>query len=466
MAGILLGFTVTGTLVVSPQTCSPNEMFNQHPVWNRELLFVGGFLARAVYELEMQDIAARWDASVTSKPGEPLDSGTQKQFYDEAGHDLQFFTFRQSTPSAVVSSEIRSVFFNCGIQGQPFPIISSAGVKPALDVRAPDPILSTFPRKIPIFPEELLDGSRLMVVALREEGLLKDITFQDVLNELWERLLSEEETAACLQWWINTSWQGLVGVEQQQLLGAMQLTINSLGNGNKQIIPLKGIQTFLNPQQAFLNPEQTFINPQQTFLNPQQTFLNPRQIFLNPRQTFLNLQELVISPHTVLNPQAFSNLQDVLPMDGPLPSHLLPISISQKFSSAQLQKSFHWRRLTILDWVQHIVDPAVYAQRIEFNIVESPFWAEHVFQVLSSCWLTLQRDKKTIIAKLFKELTCIPTSAGMKMPSKAYFPDASIFSDLPIVNFPSGVQFGGVLKSVLVWLGVQESVDLEVICSL
>ena len=382
-------------------------MFTQHPVWNKELLFIDGFLARAIYELEMQDIGAHWDASVVSTPGQHLDSGLRKQLYHRAGHNLQFFTFRESTPSPIVSKEMRSAFFNCIIEGQPFPIISSAGVISALDVRVPDPVLSTFPKKLPVFPEELLDGSKLMVMALQERGMLKDITFQDVLNELRERSLSEEETVACLQWWINMSQQDLVEIDdtQRQLLNAANVTINSLGNGDRQIIPLKGIQTFINPE------------------------------------------------------------NDVIPIDGPLPSHLLPTSISQKFDLAQLQEYLQWRELTVLDWVQNLVDPAVYTQRAEFNIVESPLWAEHVLQVLSSCWLTLSENERLAIFIFLNELTCIPTSAGMKMPGETYFSNASIFHGLPIVNLPSGVQIKGTLKRVLTWLEVWEYVDLEVICN-
>ena len=401
LTGILPSFTVTGTPVVSPQTYSPNEMFTQHPVWNKELLFVGGFLARAVYELEMQDIGARWDASVASNPGKPLDSGMRQRFYNEAGHNLQFFTFHRSTPSAVVSSEMRSGFFNCVIQGQPFPIISSAGVKPALDVRAYNPKFSAFLKKLPIFPEELSGGSKLMVMALQEREILKDIQFEDVLKELRERSLSEEEMVACLQWWIDMSQQELVEVDniRQQLLDVAHLTIGLLENGDERIISLKGIQTFLNPE------------------------------------------------------------NDVFPTDWPLPSHLLPISISQKFNPAELRKSLRLRELSVLDWVRNLVDPAEYTQRIKF--AESPSLAETILQILSRCWPTLSGVDKAHVIELFKELTCIPTSTGMKMPSEVYFSNASIFRDLPIVNLPPGVRIKGALKRVLVDLGVKEHVDLE-----
>lgn len=354
----------------------------------------------------MQDIRTIWDATIASKkPGEPLDSDLRKWFYDRGRHNLQFFTFHPSTPSGVVSSEIRSAFFSCAGRGQPFPVVSSAGIKSALDVRMPDPTFSAFLRELPVFPEELLESSKLMVAALREKGMLKDITFADVLKELRERPLSEEEMVACLQWWINTSQQNPTGINdiRRELLGAAVLTVGSLNGGDERIIPLGGIQTFLNPRNV------------------------------------------------------------VVPTDGPLPSHLLPMSVSRKFDPTQLQKSLQWRELTVLEWLQHIVDPTVCAKNNEFDIVASPAWADRVLQVLSRCWSTLSKVNQTSVVELLEKLACIPTSAGMKIPSEAYFSNADIFHDLPVVNLPSGVQIRGNMEKVLAELGVRKHVDLQVI---
>ena len=354
----------------------------------------------------MQDIRASWDASVASKkPGEPLDLELRKWFYGKAGHNLQFFTFHTSTPSAVVSSEMQSAFFDCGAQRQPFPIVSSVGIKSALDVRMPDPTFSVFLKELPVFPEELLGDSKPIVAALREKGMLKDITFADVLKELRERPLPEEEMVACLQWWINTSQQDPAGINdiRRELLRAAVLTIGSSDNGDERIIPLGGIQTFLNSRNI------------------------------------------------------------VVPTDGPLPNHLLPISVSRKFDPIQLQRSLQWRELTVLEWVQHIVDPSVYTQKSEFNIVKSPVWADRVLQVLGRCWPTLSKVNQATVIGLLNTLNCIPTSAGMKMPNDAYFSNADIFHDLPIVDLSSGVQIKGHLERVLVDLGVRKHVDLQII---
>ena len=347
-----------------------------------------------------------WNELVASKkPGELLDPDVRKWFYDKAGHNLQFFTFHPSTPSAVVSSEMRTAFFNCVTRGQTFPVVSSAGIRSALDARMPDATFSAFLRDLPVFPEELLDRSRPMVAALRARGMLKDITFADVLKELRERPLSSEEMVACLQWWISTSQQNPTGIDdiRRELLSAAVLTVGSPDGGDERIIPLQRIRTFINSRNV------------------------------------------------------------VIPTDGPLPDHLLPISVSRKFDLIQLHRSLQWRELSVLEWVQHIVDPAVYTQGGEFNIIELPAWADRVLQVLSRSWVTLSKINQTNIISLLQNLTCVPTSAGMKLPNEAYFSNADIFHDLPVVTFPSGTQIRGNIERVLADLGVRRHVDLQVI---
>ena len=318
---------------------------------------------------------------------------------------MQFFAFHPSTPSAVVSSEMRSAFFDCVVRGQPFPIVSSAGVKSALDVRMPDPALSAFLPELPVFPEELLDGCKPVVAALQEKGMLEDITFADVSKALRERPLSEEEMAACLQWWINASQQDPTSIDDNRrvFLGAAVLTVGTPGNGGERKVPLEEIRTFLNPRRV------------------------------------------------------------IVPTNGPFPSHLLPISVNRELESAQLQEYLQWKELTVLEWLQHIVDPAVYTQKSEFNIVESPEWADCVLQALSQYWPTLQEGTRTTIVGLLEELTCIPTSAGMQTPSQAYFSEADIFKDLAVVDLPSGAHVEVSLEEVLVDLGVRKHADLQVV---
>ena len=355
----------------------------------------------------MQAASQWWDTLVTSKnSGEPLDKELQKWFYSKAAHIMQFFTFHSSTPSAVVSTELQSAFFNCTTLERPFSIISTTGIKPAVDVRMPDPTFTAPLKELPVFPGELKDGSKPMIAALQERDMLKDATFYDILEDLRGRSLSEEEVVSCLKWWIGISAKNPApaGIDdmRQEFLNAVVVTVSTSANGDKRTMPLKGIKTLMNQQTV------------------------------------------------------------AIPMDGPLPSHLLPTSISQKVDLAHLEQHLQWKAFTILDWAKGVVDPAVYAQS-NFNIVGSPDWADHVLQILGRHWEGMTGSTQASVVELFSDLACIPTSAGMKVPEEAYFAKADFFPDLPVVNLPSVTQIKGNLKELLTQLGVRKHVDIQTI---
>ena len=161
----------------------------------------------------------------------------------------------------------------------------SSVIKPAPNVRMPDPMFSTFLKELLVFPEELLEASKSMVEALRKKWMLKGIAFADGLKELCERPLSDGEMVACIQWWINTSQQNPNRIDdvRREMLSATVLTVGSPGDGNEPITLSGGIQTFLNARNIFI------------------------------------------------------------PTDGPLPDHLLPMGISRGFDPTQLQKHPQWR---------------------------------------------------------------------------------------------------------------------------
>ena len=75
---------------------------------------------------------------------------------------------------------------------------------------------------------------------------------------------------------------------------------------------------------------------------------------------------------------------------------------------------------------------------------------------------TLSRVNQTYVVGLLHNPTRIPISAGMKLPSEAYFSNADIFHDLPVVTLPSRVQIKGTLEKVLANLGVRKHIDLQV----
>ncbi|KAK0461397.1 uncharacterized protein EV420DRAFT_1669612 [Desarmillaria tabescens] len=261
-------------------------------VWNQELLFVGGFLARVAYELELSTIRSLWEGA-SSPSSEPAEN-VKHRLTQHSLHLLKFFTFHPSTPSGEVAGRLEEAFFSCA-NSVPFSIITTAGIREIGDARMPDAAFSGFLTQLPVIPTNVLDEARPMITSLQNRQLLKTITFEDVLKELRSRPLSEAETIACLKWWsgvkLNVTDRSSI---QKQLLDAAIMTTGLAGSGAERIVPLNIIQTFVDPK--------------------------------------------------------------YIPPDGPLPDHVLPYIVSRQLSSSTLRASFPWTELTIRQWIQHICD--------------------------------------------------------------------------------------------------------------
>ena len=332
-------------------------------------------------------------------PDELPDEEVQTRLRGRALYALKFFTFHPSSPSPVVSNLMEAAFFACATT-HPFSIISSDGVRNLCEVHIFNPEFSGFLKRLPLIPEDIVNGAKTMVAVLRSREMIKDITFVDVLNELRLRPLSETETVECLKWWIGVAEQGNISKqERMQLLDALVVSVSG-------------------------PPEKT--------------------IKLSHAQTFLN-----------------SKIEAIIPNDGPLPSTVVPTSITSSFDPDVLTSVFPWKQLSIIEWLRHVTDLKVAVANAEFDVTQSARWAERVLTVLSQAWpsITAQRD----INKILCPMSCIPTSTGLKVPNQAYFPTVKLFRDLPIVTMPSGAIIGGDLEKVLQSLGVRKYVQLEII---
>ncbi|KIM45164.1 hypothetical protein M413DRAFT_428973 [Hebeloma cylindrosporum] len=371
-------------------------------VWNKELLYVGGLLSRAVYEFELSTVRQHWETAGSGNG--PLGEEMQRSLIGRVLHALKFFMFYTSTPSPDVSSLMEAAFFACSPSGN-FPLITTKGVRHAANVRLPDSTFSGFLKDIPTVPEEIMNGASLMISGLQARGLIKAITFHDVLQELQSRPLTQTEFVACLNWWIGVFQEGdrdrLLPI-RAQLINSVVLSTVDEGSGQK-IIALSAIKSFINPRAPSGN----------------------------------------------------------IPPEGPLPEHLLPISISKSFKPEVLSSCFPWTEFTIVQWVRFLCE--FEASQVEFDLNLSPSWAERVFGMVSRAWPTLSSTSKTDIIQLLRLKTCIPTSSGMMLPEQAYFPNVNIFGDLPIVVFPAGLLVKGTLERVLQDIGVRKHVELQLI---
>uniref|UniRef100_U9UAW9 Sacsin/Nov domain-containing protein n=1 Tax=Rhizophagus irregularis (strain DAOM 181602 / DAOM 197198 / MUCL 43194) TaxID=747089 RepID=U9UAW9_RHIID len=158
--------------------------------FNKEILNSAGILCSILYENEMNKI------------DEGFNVENMDQFEKRAAYVLRHFTFNKSTPNDFVGKIIEQQFFER--LDQKLPILSTQGVLPITDVRIPNPKMEPFIKKVPIVPKMVLEDCKSFFKKANEMGLIKELSFQDVLLELSKRSLSEEiEIIALLEWWIS-----------------------------------------------------------------------------------------------------------------------------------------------------------------------------------------------------------------------------------------------------------------------
>jgi hypothetical protein len=199
--------------------------------WNRELLWISGHLCRLIYELELLRLQSAWTKTSVSDTDVRADLGAQ------ALHALRYFTFNQTTPSAGVGQEMESAFYQTATDNRAFPLISTAGILPVKDVRRPNADFAKFVPDLAVVPSAVLQDASRAVARLSERGLLRDITFDDVVHELGKRPLSEPEMIAALQWW------QAVGADAQNVRARFLDAAILVTDG--KITPLSTIQTFI-----------------------------------------------------------------------------------------------------------------------------------------------------------------------------------------------------------------------------
>jgi len=269
----------------------------------------------------------------------------------------------------------------------------------------PDASLSAFMKDLPVIPENLITDVPQMLATLQSRGYLKTITFQDVLKELNARPLSTEEMIACLKWWvkIRTEYhdgrQPLAQIQRTLVNAAVLSTGDSDKNGG--LLQLSSIQTYVTSK-------------------------------------------------------------SIIPVDGPLPAHVLPLSIAREFDSRVLETVFNWSHISMVGWLTFICSISANSDP-EHDLTVNAQWAERVIGVLARGWPSLPGPDKEKVVALLKDKSCIPTSSGMKTPDQAYFASVNIFKDLPTVILPSGNTVRGAMERVLEAIGVRKHVELQVL---
>ncbi|KIJ08708.1 hypothetical protein PAXINDRAFT_182233 [Paxillus involutus ATCC 200175] len=208
-------------------------------IWNGELLHVGGFLCRAVYELELSKIQSSWEEAAAGKPHSRPSRKLQDQLHKRFLHVLKFFTFHYSSPSSKVAELLAKSFYGCSTL--PLRLLSSVGVRGAPYVRAFDPVLAKFLKSLPMLSEHVTRDGAHSIAALPDQHKIPAITPSDVLQDLRRHTLDVEELVACLRWWITSRRDNLTS-NTADLLDAATLC------GTDGAIRLSSITHFIDPK--------------------------------------------------------------------------------------------------------------------------------------------------------------------------------------------------------------------------
>lgn len=298
-------------------------------------------------------------------------------------------------------------FFACACDPTNFPIMSNLGVRQASDVRLPHPVLSTFLQGMPTLLDETLSSSNRMVARLKERGLLREPSMDDVIRELSTRPLNEQEMVDCLKWWLSLSGlKEYSSTLRGKLIDAAIFTMKV--DDVETVVPLSLIRTFINPRTS------------------------------------------------------------AIPTDVPLPTHTLPYVISKQLAVDKLYPVFGWSELSLPDFVSFLCSPPMSGcdgAKSETDLSVSPVFAERVFSILSRAWPQASSQMTAEICNILKGVSCVPTRTGMKKPAEAYFDSVKLFPDLAIIALPRATPIRGPLEKVFLALGVRRTVDLQLVFS-
>ena len=370
-------------------------------VWNEGLLYIGGFLSRAVYELELSKIRDAWEgaAGFDGTPDFRPPAELQDELHQQFLHILKFFTFHRSTPSAKVARLLEAAFYGCSTA--PLRLLSSAGVRSAPEIKEGDLAFTQFLKYLPMLPQYVIQERPRIVKALPDQHKISPITFLDVLQDLRKHVLNQEELIVCLRWWMSGE-DGLAH-KTPELLSAI-----TLSNADGAPLPLSTIKYFIGPE----------------------------------------------------SPKAR------IPLDGPLPASLMPLSITTRFTPTGLI-TLGWQQFTIVDWLRHISQPEIMSADPTHDFTRSIEWAERVLSALSAVW-SLHSDELDHLAKsIFGSKNCIPTSHGLCSPEESFLSSANItlFQDLhlPIVRFAAALETKGDMERMLSSIGVRKRVPPQLL---
>jgi hypothetical protein len=213
--------------------------------WNMEMLRAAGIMSRLAFIAEMAglDEKLRRLSETNGKKGSAIAPADVQKCIPEAMHILKTFSFQDSTPSAQVAQIIEEAFWT-SFKHASIEVFSSRGVLSSTKVRTSSDEVAKFVGGIPVVLKEMKEDP--FIKRLIDFGLIRDITSDDICQELGAKALDKDQLNHFLQWVTKGAFSGELdrpGV--QRLLDVAVATITD-GGDSGDIIALGTIKNYLN----------------------------------------------------------------------------------------------------------------------------------------------------------------------------------------------------------------------------
>jgi hypothetical protein len=355
--------------------------------WNEELLYVGGFLARLVYEKKIKIIRSTWPKdALTNSPA----AASSK---NEATYTMQNFTFNTSTPDGKVSKILKDAFFTCS-ESESFPILSNSGIRDTKDIRQPNASFSSFMKVMPVRILAAPGDPPSLIDSLPERYTVRTYTFEDVVSELRGRTLQDDEMVGLLRWWVD-SYETVPNCEKT-LSELKEVAKSYIGNSKREM-------------------------------------------------SLVNISKFVDSK--IWSPS--------LPSDDALPPDTIPFSFTRNLDREKITPAFSWEPMTVVDWLRYLISPQVDPAH---DICKNAGYSNRVVVILANIWGMLSEELKSEAQELMEDVAWIATNQGLQRGSEAYFKEADVFRDLPVIT---ANLFDPQVAIVLAEFGVRKQRDFD-----
>ena len=212
--------------------------------WNIEMLRVAGIISRLAFSGEMADLNEKLKRASESsnRKGTGIHPLDVEKLIPEALHILKTYTFTDSTPSGQVAQIIEEAFWTAHKDAS-IEVFSSKGVLPTTKVRISSEEVGKFVGGIPVILKEMKDAA--FIQKLINFALIRDITVDDICEELGSKALDTEQLRHFISWAAKGAVSGEIDPASRGTLLDIAVATISDGGESGGIIALGSIKNFL-----------------------------------------------------------------------------------------------------------------------------------------------------------------------------------------------------------------------------